>query len=111
MIASKHKLSNLCLIIDYNKIQSYGKTSEVLELEPLSDKLKSFGYNILEADGHNIKQIKSCLNNFKKYHEKPSAIICHTIKGKGLPFAEHNPVWHHKSNLKKSDYDKIYSSL
>ena len=111
MSASKHKLNNLCLMIDYNKIQSYGKTSEVLELEPLSDKLKSFGYNVLETNGHNIEQIKSCLNSFTKYLERPTAIICHTVKGKGLPFAEHNPHWHHKSNLKQSDYDQIYSNL
>ena len=111
MMATKHRLNNLCLMIDYNKIQSYGKTSEVLELEPLNDKLKSFGYHVLEVNGHNIDEIKSSLNVFVNCIEKPTAIICHTIKGKGISFAEHNPNWHHKSNLKQSDYDQIYSSL
>ena len=111
MTASKHKLNNLCLMIDYNKIQSYGKTSEVLELEPLNDKLKSFGYQVLEADGHNLDQIQSCLYNFKHCKEKPTAIICHTVKGKGISMAENNPYWHHKSNLKESDYEEIYACL
>ena len=63
LIASKHKLNNLKVILDYNKIQSYGKTNEVLELEPLIDKWKSFGFDVSEVNGHDIKNL---LKNFQK---------------------------------------------
>ena len=63
MIASKHQLNNFHIIIDYNKIQSYGKTKEVLNLEPLKFKLKSFGYQVSEVNGHSISKLK---NYFKK---------------------------------------------
>ena len=59
MIASKHKLNNFHVIIDYNKIQSYGRTSEVMDLEPLKDKLVSFGYKVKELNGHNVKHLRS----------------------------------------------------
>ncbi len=111
MSANKHKLNNLCLIVDYNKIQSYGNTSEVLDLEPLSKKLSSFGLHVLEVDGHNIEKIKVCLNTFQNNLNCPTAIICHTIKGKGLPFAENNPSWHHKSNITETEFDKINTAL
>ena len=96
MIASKHKLENFHIIIDYNKIQSYGKTKDVLDLEPLKQKLQSFGYEVDEINGHNISQLKTYFKKNKK-SKKPSALICHTIKGKGFYFAEQNPFWHHKN--------------
>ena len=100
MMASKHKLHNLLLVIDYNKIQSYSYTKEILDLEPLSKKIKSFGFFTQEVDGHNLneieKKINICLNN----KSKPSALICHTIKGKGIKEAESNPEWHYVKNLK-----------
>ena len=99
MIASKHKLENFHIIIDYNKIQSYGKTKDVLDLEPLKQKLQSFGYEVDEINGHNISQLKNYFKKNKKSKKikKPSALICHTIKGKGFYFAEQNPFWHHKN--------------
>ena len=111
MSASKHKLKNLCLIVDYNKIQSYGSTSEVLDLEPFSEKLISFGFHVMEVDGHNIKKINVCLNIFKNNLESPTAIICHTIKGKGISFAENNANWHHKSNITESEFNHINTAL
>ena len=100
LMASKHKLSNLKIIIDYNKIQSYGKVKEVLDLEPLKKKWESFGFEVSEINGHDIKQL---YKNFKKFkttkQKKPSVTICHTIKGKGFYFAENNPMWHHKNNF------------
>ena len=99
MMASKYKLNNLLLIIDYNKIQSYGFNKDILDLEPLKDKIKSFGFYTQEVDGHNLnkieKKIRSCFNN----KSKPSALICHTIKGKGIKVAENNPEWHYVKNL------------
>lgn len=99
MMASKHKLNNLILVIDYNKIQSYGFTKDILDLEPLKDKLKSFGFYTQEVDGHNLQQIEKKFKNCQKNKNKPSAIICHTIKGKGIEEAENNPKWHYVKNL------------
>ena len=109
--ASKHKLNNLIWIIDYNKLQSYGKTEEVLNLEPLKKKIKSFGFNVKNTDGHNKEKIKKCLNKISNEKSKPNAIICHTIKGKGFKFAEQNPHWHHKSKLSKEEILLMYESL
>jgi len=99
MIASKHKLENFHIIIDYNKIQSYGKTKDVLDLEPLKQKLQSFGYEVDETNGHDISKLKTYFKKKKKNKKinKPRALICHTIKGKGFYFAEQNPFWHHKN--------------
>ena len=96
MIASKHKLSNYHIIIDYNKIQSYGQTKNVMQLEPLKEKLSSFGYKVDQVNGHDIRQLIKYFKKIKK-NKRPSALICHTIKGKGFYFAEQNPYWHHKN--------------
>ena len=109
--ASKHKLDNLTLIIDYNKIQSYGFLNEVVDIEPLKKKLEGFGFFVDEINGHDIDMIKLSLkNNFKQFNQ-PKAIICHTIKGKGIIFAENNPNWHHKSQLTKKEIKEMYDSI
>ncbi len=97
MMAFKHKLNNFHVIIDYNKIQSYGKTKEVMDLEPLRGKLQNFGYKTEEVNGHDINQLFKYFKKIKKNKSKPTALICHTIKGKGFYFAENNPFWHHKN--------------
>ena len=110
--ASKHKLNNLKVIIDYNKIQSYGSTKEVLDLEPLKDKWKSFGFQVSEVNGHHVNQIKKNLREFcKNRTSKPSVTICHTIKGKGFKFAENNPYWHHKNSFSEKEINQMYNSL
>ena len=111
MTASKHKLSNLTLIIDYNKIQSYGYTKDVLDLEPLKEKLTSFGFDCKEVDGHNVEKLKKIFKKLPFNSKKPSAIICHTIKGKGITYAEGKPEWHHKSKLTNQDIEKMYESI
>ena len=111
MSAAKHKLDNLLWLIDYNKLQSYGDTREVMGLEPLTDKIASFGFRVQNIDGHNISSIKSALKNIATETEKPSAIICHTIKGKGFPFAEQNPSWHHKAKLSSDEIQAMYDCV
>ena len=111
MSAVKHKLSNLTVIIDYNKIQSYGFVSEVLDTEPMAEKWASFGFAVEEINGHDIPAIKKALPQLPFDNQKPTALICHTIKGKGFPFAENNPTWHHKSNLSNADIQKMYDSI
>ena len=97
--ASKHNLSNLSIWIDYNKLQSYGPVYEVMNLEPLKEKWENFGFSVQEVNGHSIKDLELVCDNLSKVKDKPNAIICHTVKGKGFSFAEHNPEWHHKSRL------------
>ena len=95
MFASHHKLSNLTAVIDYNKIQSFGSTNEVINQEPISDKWKSFGWKVLEIDGHDHNEL---LNAFNLPHENsPKMIIAHTVKGKGVSFMENSLAWHYKS--------------
>lgn len=111
MSAAKHKLNNLCVIIDYNKLQSYGTVCEVMNLEPLVDKWASFGFKIQEVDGHDTQALQDLMDKLPFDSVCPSTIICHTIKGKGLPFAENNPNWHHKSGLKDIDLQAMYDCL
>lgn len=112
MAASKHQLGNLTAIIDYNKIQSYGSTHEVLDLEPLMDKWRSFGFAVKEVDGHDVTQLKQTLMQLPfASPQQPNALICHTVKGKGLSFAENNPAWHHKSGLKPEQIIEMYQAL
>ena len=101
MSASKHKLNNLKILLDYNKIQSYGPVKEVLNLEPLKDKWTSFGFDVSELNGHDVQDLKKNLKKFikKKIKNKPSITICNTIKGKGFYFAENNPKWHHRNSF------------
>lgn len=111
MSASKHRLDNLTVIIDYNKLQSYGPTQEVLDLEPLADKWTSFGFAVEEVDGHDVDKLTSLLEKRPFSPSRPVAIICHTIKGRGIPFAEGNPKWHHQSRIGQKGFQKLYNSL
>jgi len=88
MLAGKYQLDNLTLIIDRNNIQIDGYTEEVMPLEPLRQKYESFGWYVLEVDGHNLKALIDALYCAKAIFEKPVAIICHTIPGKGVSFIE-----------------------
>lgn len=97
LFASHYYLDNLCLIIDYNKIQSFGFTNEVLNLEPLKSKLESFNWNVLCVDGHNNEELINAFNTQKNMIGKPTVIIANTIKGKGVSFMENKLLWHYKS--------------
>ena len=94
MYAPHKKLNNLTMIVDYNKLQGYGKTNEVINLEPLKDKLEAFNWHVIEINGHDYTEIEQALaiNTIK-----PKAIIAHTIKGKGVSYMENQFIWHYKS--------------
>ena len=111
MSAAKHRLNNLTVFIDYNKMQSYGLTSEVMELEPLSQKWRSFGFEVKEVDGHDVETLEAMVRSLPFHFEKPSGIICHTVKGKGFSVAENQPDWHHKSRLSDIEVAELYKSL
>lgn len=98
MFAAHNKLENLILIIDYNKIQSFGRTEEVMGLEPLTDKFRAFNWIVQEIDGHNIADIKAALIAAKNIRSgRPKCLIAHTIKGKGVVFMEDQLLWHYRS--------------
>ena len=107
MGAAKHGLDNLVAVIDYNKLQSYGPTDYVLPLEPLADKWRSFGFAVEELNGHDVAALRRALRQVPLVAGKPTAIICHTVKGKGLPAAESNADWHHKNKLTDKELDAI----
>lgn len=97
LFAPQHHLDNLVAIVDYNKIQSFGTVKEVLELDSLADKWRSFRWAVREIDGHNHAQIEQALGSVPFEPGKPSVIIAHTIKGKGVSFMENRLAWHYKS--------------
>ncbi len=101
MSAAHHKLDNLCAIVDYNKVQENGPTNEIKNLEPLAKKWESFGWHVLELDGHNIEALVGALDEFKNIQGKPTVIIAHTIKGKGVSFMEGKSGWHGKAPNKE----------
>ena len=109
MLASATKINDLTVIIDFNKWQATGRSEEIMALTPLTEKWSSFGWDVQEIDGHDYKQIN---NAFKKAHtqEKPSAIIAHTIKGKGISFMEDDNNWHYKIPS-KSELDAALKEL
>ena len=109
--AAQHKLDNLIVLVDYNKQQSYGTTAEIVNLDPLGDKWKAFGFGVTEVDGHDVHALKRLASSLPLHSSKPSVVICHTIKGKGFPFAEGRPEWHHKSGLSDADIAALYESL
>jgi len=109
--AGKHKLSNLTVIVDYNKYQSYGSTLEVQDLEPISAKWSSFGFATKEVDGHNVDELHAVLSSLPLEPNQPSAIICHTVKGKGVDFIENNMEWHHKNRVTDEELQALYSAL
>ncbi len=97
LFAPHHRLDNLVAIVDYNKIQSFGSVKEVLDLDPLADKWHAFGWAVKEIDGHNFKQIEEALLSVPFVSGKPSCIIAHTVKGKGISFMENKLAWHYNA--------------
>ena len=96
LFAPHHRLDNLVVLIDYNKIQSLAAVSDVLALEPFAAKWKAFGWRVQEIDGHNFDQIEAAFNFPPTANEKPNCIIAHTIKGKGVDFMENQVLWHYR---------------
>jgi transketolase len=109
--AGKHKLDNLVAIVDHNKLQSYGPVSEVQDLSPLADKWRSFGFGVAEVDGHDVAALRQVLQQLPFEQGKPSVLICHTVKGRGIPDAENNPAWHHKNALTETELAAIETAL
>jgi len=101
LFAGHHRLDNLITIIDYNKIQSLGFVSDILDMNSLAEKFTAFHWSIQEIDGHDHMQIRKSLKKARNQDNKPSCIIAHTIKGKGIDFMENSIEWHYKSPNKE----------
>lgn len=110
LFASQHKLDNLVAVIDYNKMQALGRVKEILDLEPYGDKWRSFGWEVKEIDGHDFAQIFSAFESIPFKKKRPSVIIAHTVKGKGVSFMEDKLLWHYKSP-DKEEYKKALKEL
>ena len=97
LFAPHHRLGNLTAIIDYNKIQSFGTVAEVLDLDPLADKWRAFGWRVLEIDGHDLAAIDIALEDAGTGNDRPLVVIAHTVKGKGVSFMEDDLLWHYRA--------------
>jgi transketolase len=97
MFAAQYKLDNLVAIIDYNKIQAFGRIRDVVGLEPFVEKWRSFGWSVRKIDGHNLGQVICALEAAPFTRRKPSVVIADTVKGKGVSFMENSIAWHYKS--------------
>ncbi len=103
MAVSHYKCDNLCAILDFNRFQIDGKTEDIMNLEPIVDKWKAFGWHTIEINGHDIKQILNAYEEAKTVKGKPSIIIAHTIKGKGVSFMENVADFHGRSPTKEEE--------
>jgi transketolase len=92
--AAKYRLSNLTAILDNNDVQLDGFVHEIMPLEPLADKWSAFGWRVLEVNGHAVRQVAEALELAKNIHDKPTIVIAHTTKGRGVSFMENQSFWH-----------------
>jgi transketolase len=111
LASGKHRVEHLCAVIDYNKIQSAGRTKDIQDLEPLLDKWRAFNFGTREVDGHDVGALRDTFRQLPFEPGRPSMLICHTVKGKGIGFAENDPKWHHHSNFTPKQLDELYASV
>ncbi len=101
MFGSKYKLSNLTVIMDRNKIQIDGSTEDIMPIDPIDGKYRSFNWNVINIDGHNFTEIENAVRSAKSVYDKPTIIIAHTIPGKDVSFMENKFEWHGKAPNKE----------
>ena len=111
MSAAHHKLDNLCAVIDYNKLQSDNHNDAIMRLEPLAAKWQAFGWSVAEIDGHDFPQILQSLREAGATREKPTVIIAHTVKGKGVPYMENIAAWHGSVKLTPAQTEEALLAL
>lgn len=110
LFSGHHKLDNLVVVVDYNKIQCIARTEDVLDLEPFVDKWRSFGFDVLEVDGHDHEALNSSFQEALEITGRPVCIIAHTVKGKGVSFMEDQILWHFRS-AQDEEYDQAMCEL
>lgn len=110
MCAAHHALSNLCVIVDYNKLQSDDRNAAIMGLEPLASKWRAFGWSVAEIDGHDVEQILAAFRSAAR-GTTPSVIIAHTIKGRGVSYMEDKPAWHGSVKLARAQAEDALREL
>ena len=110
MSAAHYKLDNVCAILDHNRLQIDGFLEDVMNIEPIADKFKAFGWHVIEIDGHNFDEIINALNKADGIKNKPTMIVANTIKSKGVSFMENKAEWHGKA-LSKEELPKALAEL
>ena len=111
MCGAHHGLNNLCVIIDYNKLQSDNSNDAIMRLEPLAAKWRAFGWAVAEIDGHDITAILKAFRRAGTTQSCPSVIIAHTVKGKGVPYMENIPAWHGSVKLTRAQTEEALTAL
>lgn len=109
--ASHHKLSNLTALVDRNGLQLCGPTCDIANLDPLREKFESFGFAVKEVDGHDVNEMKKLLKKVPFNKDKPSIIICDTVKGKGISFMENDFQWHWKAGINEDTIAQMKKEL
>ncbi|MBO5214451.1 MAG: transketolase [Clostridia bacterium] len=110
MFSAHYKLDNLCVFVDLNGLQIDGKTSEVMGSDPVPDKMRAFGLEVVEIDGHNYDEIRAALKKARETKGKPTCIVAHTVKGKGVSYMENVCDWHGNAP-KQEDYEIAMKEL
>lgn len=111
MFAAHHRLSHLCGILDYNKMQSDDTNANIMGLEPLVAKWEAFGWCVLEIDGHDFNAIEEALSSFRAQKQKPTMIIAHTVKGQGVSYMAGVPSWHGSVKLSEENMREALADL
>ena len=111
MASAHHKLDNLCILIDYNKLQSDAANDSIMKLEPLAAKWRAFGWAVAEIDGHDMAAILSAFRDAAATTGMPSVIIAHTVKGKGVPVMENVPAWHGSVKMTREQTQEALAAL
>lgn len=111
MCAAHHKLTNLCAIIDYNKLQSDDRNAAIMGLEPLAQKWRAFGWHTIEIQGHDIAAIIAAFDEARAVRWRPTVIVANTVKGKGVPEMEDQPLWHGSVKLTREQAGFALKSL
>jgi len=110
LFAPQHRLDNLAVVVDYNKIQSLGRVEEVIDLEPLAEKWRAFGWGVHEIDGHDLAAIEAAYAAVPFVAGRPSCIVAHTVKGKGVSYMEDKLLYHYRAP-RGEDLDKALAEL
>jgi transketolase len=111
MCAAHHGLSNLCAVVDYNKLQSDDRNANIMGLEPFAAKWRAFGWHAVEIDGHDRAAILAALAEAAATHDRPTVVIAHTIKGKGVSYMEDKPLWHGSVKMKPDETRQALAEL
>ena len=111
MAASHHRLANLCALVDLNTLQSAGPTAEILDPGSPAARFAAFGWNTAEVPGHDTEALVRTLKAPRPDPDRPLAVICHTIKGRGLDLAENVPTWHYRIGFTEAELESLWRSL